>query len=85
MSKFLIEVTENYRADTENEALQMIQEAKESSQYTLRKQSYTYKERKQKGEVVDCWWKVSLTKVFDDEKEPSGCASIEYDTGRSAF
>lgn len=83
MSKYLIEVTENYRADTENEALQMIQEAKESSQYTLKKQSYTYKERKQKGEVVDCWWKVSLTKVFDDEKEPCGNASIKYDTNEA--
>lgn len=78
MSKYLIEVTENYRADSENEALQMIQEAKESSQYTLKRQSYTYKERKQKGEIIDAWWKVTLTKAFDDEKEPMGSASIEY-------
>ena len=55
MSRYLLEVTEKYRADTENEALQMIQDAKESSQYVLKKQSYTYKEAKQKGEVVDCW------------------------------
>ena len=85
MSRYLLEVTEKYRADTENEALQMIQDAKESSQYVLKKQSYTYKEAKQKGEVVDCWWNVSLTKVFDNEKEPSGCATIEYNTERSTF
>ena len=85
MSKHLIEVTEVYSADTGNGAIQMIQDAKESSQYTLKKQSYTYKELKQKAEVVDCWWKVSLTKVFDNEKEPTGCATIEYNTDRSAF
>lgn len=78
MSRYLIEVTETYRADTENEAIEMIQDAKESSQYTLKKQSYMYKEKKEKGEVVDCWWKVNLTKVFDDEKEPTGSTSIEY-------
>lgn len=85
MSKHLIEVTEVYRADTENEAIQMIQDAKESGQYTLKKQSYTYKELKQKGEVVDCWWKVNLTKVFDNEKDPTGYTEIIYNTDRSAF
>lgn len=78
MSRYLIEVTETYRADTENEAIEMIKDAKESSQYTLKKQSYMYKEKKEKGEVVDCWWKVNLTKTFTSEKEPTGTTSIEY-------
>ena len=78
MSNYLISVVENYRVDTEQEAINMIQEAKDSNQYTLLKQGYQYKERKQKGEVVDAYWKVSLTKVFDDEKEPCGNTSIEY-------
>ena len=77
MSNYLISVTENYRVDTEQETITMIQEAKDSSQYTLSKYSSQYKERKQKGEVVDAYWKVSLTKVFDDEKEPCGNATIE--------
>ena len=40
---------------------------------------------KQKGEVIDAWHRVSLTKVFDDEKEPISSVSIEYDTEGSAF
>lgn len=81
MAKYLLNVTEVYRVDREQEAIQMIQDAKDSSEYTLIKQSYTYKERKQKGEVVDAWWRVSLTKHFDDEKEPCGSASISYNSG----
>lgn len=81
MSNYLISVTENYRVDTEQETITMIQEAKDSNQYTLAKYSSQYKERKQKGEVVDAYWKVSLTKVFDDEKEPSGNTAIEYREG----
>jgi len=81
MSNYLISVTENYRVDTEQETITMIQEAKDSNQYTLAKYSSQYKERKQKGEVVDAYWKVSLTKVFDDEKEPCGNATIIYQEG----
>ncbi|MBO5179947.1 MAG: hypothetical protein J6B87_06340 [Clostridia bacterium] len=81
MSNYLISVTENYRVDTEQETIAMIQEAKDSNQYTLAKYSSQYKERKQKGEVVDAYWKVSLTKVFDDEKEPCGNATIIYQEG----
>lgn len=81
MSKYLISVVENYRVDTEQEAINMIQEAENSNQYALPKYGSQYKERKQKGEVVDAYWKVSLTKVFDDEKEPCGNISIEYKEG----
>lgn len=81
MSNYLISVTENYRVDTEQETIAMIQEAKDSNQYTLAKYSSQYKERKQKGEVVDAYWKVSLTKAFDDEKEPCGNATIIYQEG----
>lgn len=81
MSNYLISVTENYRVDTEQETIAMIQEAKDSNQYTLAKYSSQYKERKQKGDVVDAYWKVSLTKVFDDEKEPCGNATIIYQEG----
>lgn len=86
MSKYLINVTENYRVDSESEVEQLIKEAKESSEYSLTKHSSAYKERKQKGEVVDAWWKVSLTKTFTDEKEPIGTTTIIYDNSEgSAF
>ena len=78
MSKYLIKVTEVYRTDTENEALQLIEESKNSNQYELIKYATQKKQRKMKGEVADEWVNVSLTKVFDNEKEPSGSTSIEY-------
>lgn len=77
MSKYLISKTEVYRADTENEAGALIESAKKSSDYTLTKYSRDYKEKKQKGDVVDSWYKVSLTKVYDDEKEPIGTPIYE--------
>ena len=69
--KYLIEVTENYRVDSETEAAALIEEAKQNQrQYSLSKYSSVQKERKSKGEVVDSWYRVSLTKKFTDEKEP---------------
>jgi hypothetical protein len=84
MSKYLISKTEVYRADTENEAAALIASAKNSSDYTLTKYSRDYKEKKQKGEIVDSWYKVSLTKVYDDEKEPIG-APIYEESSYEAF
>lgn len=84
--KYLITVTEIYRVSSEDEAIAMIQEAKNSNQYTLAKYSSQYKERKQKGEVIDYWWKVSLTKEFTSEKEPITETQISYSMGaESAF
>jgi hypothetical protein len=84
MSKYLISKTEVYRADTENEAAALIASAKNSSDYTLTKYSRDYKEKKQKGEIVDSWYKVALTKVYDDEKEPIG-APIYEESSYEAF
>lgn len=81
MSKYLISVTETYRVDTEAEAAVLIDEAKKDNKYDLKKYISQKKERKQKGEVVDEWHQVVLTKIFDDEKEPIGAASVEYKVG----
>ena len=78
MAKYLTTVTETYRVDSEDEASRLIEEAKKSNQYTLAKYSSQYKERKQKGEVVDAWHRVTLHKVFEDEKEPVGSVEISY-------
>lgn len=81
MSKYLISVTETYRVDTEAEAAVLIDEAKKDNKYDLKKYTSQKKERKQKGEVVDEWHQVVLTKIFDDEKEPIGAATVEYRVG----
>lgn len=85
MSKYLINTVEKYRVDSEAEAADLIEKSKKSKEYTLSKYSSVYKERKQKGEVIDAWYQVSLTKVFNDEKEPDNTVSIAYNNEGSAF
>lgn len=78
---YLLKTTEEYRADSEREATELIEAAKADTRYVLSKYSSVKKERKAKGEVVDSWYHVSLTKTFDDEKDPEGEASVEYKIG----
>ena len=82
MSKYLIKTTEVYRCDSEKEANELIAEAKASGLYTVSKTSSEIRTTKQKGEVVDEWRRVTLTKVFNDEKEPYGNVYVSYDTTR---
>ena len=82
--KYLITTTEVYRFSSEDEATNFIEAAKKESGYVLTKHTVEYKERKQKGEVVDMWYKVTLTKYFTSEKEPEGTTEIVYEDG-SAF
>ena len=51
--KYLISTTEIYRADSEAEAVQLIEDAKKDNHFVLSKYSSQFKERKQKGEVID--------------------------------
>ena len=81
MAKYLIKTTEEHRADSEREAAELIEAAKKDDRYALAKYSSVHKERKQKGEVVDEYFIVTLVKVFDDAKEPCGEASVEYKIG----
>lgn len=76
--KYLLTTTEVYRVESENEAKKMIEEAKEDSHFILKKYTSEYKERKQKGEVIDTYWKVSLVKTFTDEKDPQFRTIVSY-------
>ena len=76
--KYLLTTTEVYRVESENEAKKMIEEAKEDNHFILKKYTSEYKERKQKGEVIDTYWKVSLVKTFTDEKEPQLRTVVSY-------
>lgn len=77
--KYLITTTEVYRASSEEEASQLIEDAKkESSKYTLTKYGSQYKEKKVKGTVEDYWWKVTLVKEFTSEKEPDRDVTVSY-------
>ena len=75
--KYLTDVTEVYRLDSEAEADQLLETAKASG--VLNKYSCVYKEKKKKGEVIDSWYRVTLNKKFTDEKEPDRQMTINYE------
>lgn len=81
MAKYLIKTTEEHRADSELEAAELINAAKADGRYVLSKYSSVHKEKKQKGEIVDEYYIVTLVKVFDDPKDPCGEATVEYKIG----
>lgn len=77
--KYLIQTTEIYRTTTEAEAQELINEAKQAGEYELAKYSSEKKEVKSKGEIVDEYYKISLTKTFNNIKEPITMATITYE------
>lgn len=74
----MVSVVETYRVDTEDEAVKLIEEAKHNNKYELTKYTNEHKEVKQKGEIVDEYQKVSLTKFINDIKDPYEGTQIEY-------
>ena len=81
MARYLLKTTEEYRVDKEFEAAELIEAAKADNRYILSKYSSVHKERKQKHEIVDEYYIVTLVKVFDDPKDPQGEATVEYKIG----
>jgi hypothetical protein len=77
--RYLIQVTETYRVDSEDQVKEMIEEAKADNRFLLLKYTSQYKERKAKGEVIDSWYKVTFTKGFCDERDPEATATINYE------
>ena len=72
MSKYLVKTTEMYRADTESEAVELVDDAKADPRYEVTKSTIENRTSKLKGEVIDEWKRVTITKVFTIEKEPIG-------------
>jgi hypothetical protein len=69
MASQLLKKTEVYRVDTEEEAMSMIEDAKNGQMnggYTLTKSSYVLKTKKSKGEIVDQWFITTTEKTFSD-------------------
>lgn len=79
MSKYLIQTTEVYRADSEIEAQEIIGAAKAAAEYTLTKYSSEKKEVKVKGEVIDEFYKITLAKTFTDIKDPEVQVDVIYE------
>ena len=79
MSNYLISTTEVYRVFSETAAQDLINQAKSDSSYQLTKYNCEHKEKKAKGEVIDDWYKVTLFKKFNDEKEPEALVNVIYE------
>ena len=69
MSKYLINKVETFRVDTETEAKTFIENLKKQDGEVV-KHSIEYKEQKAKGEVLQSWYKVTVKRLYNDEKEP---------------
>ena len=83
--KYLLKTVETYRVANENEAKALIEEAKKDKNYTLTKYLSEYRNAKQKGEIVDEWYRVTLTKSFTEEKEPDATTTVSYNVSEGNF
>ena len=66
--KAVLEIKETYRIDTEEEVQRIIKEEKEKAVdegYILKGYSSKIKEKKSKGEVIDCGYEVIFIKEYN--------------------
>lgn len=64
-----LKVTEELRAFSESEAQEWIAKVKNEANekgYTVGAAGYTYKVKKQKGEIIDEAWVTKITKIFSE-------------------
>ena len=63
----LLKQTEEYRTDSEEEAIRVIESYKKDAEekgYILGASGYTYKTKKAKGEIIGEVWVCKITKVY---------------------
>jgi hypothetical protein len=79
MSKYLVSTSETYRVDTEEEVAAILEESKKDPKYILARYNCQQKEAKSKGEIIDSWYRLTLVKNFNEEKEPGAQIEINYE------
>lgn len=68
MARQLLKTTDVWLTESEEEAMTMIEEAKDKQGeegYTVTKSGYTAKPKKSKGEILYIEYKVTIEKTFD--------------------
>lgn len=68
-----LQETTKYRVDTEKEAIEMIEQARNDAAkegYDVKKSSYTAKNKKAKGAIIDEWFVVEICLKYNDEQLP---------------
>ena len=67
MTDQILKITKEIRANSEVEAQQLIQDAKEKGKekgYIVGSASYVYKVKKAKGEIINQAWVVKISEVY---------------------
>ena len=68
MARQLLKTTEVWLTESEEEAMEMIQDAKDGAPaggYTVTKSGYTAKPKKSKGEILYIEYKVTVERTFE--------------------
>ena len=63
----LLKTTDTYRVETEEDAMNLIQEFKDNQNvdgYTVTKSGYVLKTKKSKGEIVESWFIATVERSF---------------------
>ena len=79
MAKYLINDVTTYRVGTVEEVEALHDELLADSAFELTAFSYTTKQIKVKGEVVEEYQVVKAKKVFNNEKEPDTDVEVKYE------
>ncbi len=75
----LITTSETYRIDSENRAMEIVEEAKKDNRFTLMKSSITYKHYNEtKNKPEEEFWVVVLQKKFNELRDPDASVSVAY-------
>lgn len=82
----LITTSETYRIDSENHAMEIVEEAKKDNRFTLMKSSITYKHYNEtKNKPEEEFWVVVLQKKFNELRDPDSTVSVEYKVENGYF
>lgn len=81
--KYLLKSTDVYEVNTMDEVEALRQKFMDDTNYTLVSFGYKMKEIKQKGEVLDTYYVITVQKMFNDEKDPCSTIDIIYTYGDS--
>jgi hypothetical protein len=63
MATMKIKDSETYRVDSEEEAMQLIEDMK--SNFTVTKASYTMKTKKKNGEILELWYECKIDRSYE--------------------
>ena len=77
--EYLINTVVTYRVHTVEEAEAMHEKFKNDGRFELVQFSYTTKDIKEKGEVVDQYQVVKMKLIFTNEKEPEATYNINFE------